>query len=141
MRGNSTSGCGALRSEVKNMASEIALGINTVKAQPEPELERFIRQVSSQLAPARSLVRELRCLLEGEDVHLGQDQEEFLDGVILACVLADIGTQLSDSPRASNIGKIESIAARRALPYPELARASVYADDLLELIERHISGD
>lgn len=134
-------GCRVPCSEGKNMAFEIGLGINTIKAQPEPEVERFIRQVSSQLAPARSLVRELRCLLEGEDVHLGQDQEEFLDGVILACILADIGTQRPDSSRASNIGKIESIAARRALPYPELARASVYADDLLELIERHISGD
>jgi len=133
--------CSTPHTEGKNMVSEITLTVNTIKGQPEPQLECLIGEIASRLMPHDRLVGELRRLLEPEGVRLKQDRQEFLVAVILACVLADIGTQPSHSARISNTAKIRSICAGRGLQYPELVRGSAHADFMLQLIDAHIGGE
>jgi len=123
------------------MTSDLALSVNTVKGQPEAEIERFTAEVASRLVAHDQLECELRRLLEPEGVCLKADRQEFLVGVILACILADIGTELSPWARAADTAKIRSICAHRGLQYAEVVRATSCADMVLRTIDAYTGGD
>ena len=110
--------------------------LNTVKAQPEMLVDRFTSELVSELAGDCSLEHELREFLGSVGIYFEEEKEKFLAGVVLSCVLADIGTQLSSEAKAANTAKVEAICARRGLPFRKLMNTSAYADDLLQLMER-----
>lgn len=117
------------------------LKIRTIKAKSENEIEHFIDETVAKLRKASHLESELKSYLEEAGIYIKENQEKFLNIILLSCILADVGSQMSPFVRGANSEKIKSICRKRSLNYNQLLDITYCAEEMLKIIGSNIDDN
>jgi len=110
------------------------LVIRTLKDKPRGKMIEFVHKMSSEYAGNKDLLRKLERLLKSNSLVVKERPQRFLSIVLLSCILADIGDQMSAYIRNENIKRIKSICKKENIKYEQLVDLTACGNGMIEIL-------
>jgi hypothetical protein len=129
------------RQKEEAVRKDFEFELRALKNRSRKKVIDFVQEVSRKYARNKDLIKKLQDLLKRNNLMIKENPQRFLRTVLLSCVLADIGDQMSPYIRNENIEMIKSICKEENLNYEQLVDLTTCGNGMIEILSSFMNTE